>query len=113
MSRPTTSVGKCARSACANEGVHPHRDLPGLYCRPCGVRINAYAPVDLVDLRRDGRGHGWHVYAEAFAPSVIAGAAVGVTVVMGLPGAAIVIGTVAFGGLAREAVRRLRRGAGR
>ncbi len=39
---------KCARTACNAEGLHPHRDLPGLYCTPCGRRINHENGVALV-----------------------------------------------------------------
>ena len=45
---------KCA-NRCNNEGTQPHRDLPGLYCVPCGRLINDANGVDLVDLKsRDG-----------------------------------------------------------
>lgn len=42
---------KCARKVCQNEGKHPHRDLPGRYCRPCGLAINDANGIELVDLK--------------------------------------------------------------
>jgi hypothetical protein len=39
----------CARKACDNLAMHPHRDLPGLYCTPCAHRINRENGAELVN----------------------------------------------------------------
>lgn len=53
-------MAKCARTACNNEGTQPHKDLPGLYCIPCGRKINDYSGP-LVEMPTDKR-----VYLERF-----------------------------------------------
>lgn len=53
---------KCARTVCDAEGTQPHRDLPGLYCIPCGRRINDAAPggIPLVRMPDHGGGMSGH-----------------------------------------------------
>ena len=46
---------KCARTSCDNEGKHHHLHLSGLYCMPCGRRINDANGVNLVDIQTESR----------------------------------------------------------